>query len=142
MPSGVFRPLTSIRDGRNTDHSQRNVNDQSTQTGQGSSQAGAHIPVASNPIIDCPQNTSESEEPRMIGDFDGTASKFWKIFKNEANSHDDARINTLKEGMDNAPIFIRSYSYSACASVMDLVMLTCGSTGWFIFCFSYTIHSR
>jgi hypothetical protein len=100
-----------------------------------------NIAVASNPIIDCPQNTtSESEEPRMIGDFDGTASKFWKIFKNEANSHDDARINTLKEGMDSALIFI--CSYSACAPVMDLVMLTCGSTGWFIFCFSYSIHSR
>jgi hypothetical protein len=43
IPSRVFRPFTLLRDGRNTDHSQRNVNDQSTQTGQGSSQAGAHI---------------------------------------------------------------------------------------------------
>ena len=43
IPSGIFRPFTPMRDGRNTDHSQRNVNDQSTQTGQGLSQAGAQI---------------------------------------------------------------------------------------------------
>jgi hypothetical protein len=70
--------------------------------------------VDSNPTIDSgPHNTTsdlESEEPRMIGDFDGTASEFWKLFKNEANSHDDALINTLKEGMDSALIFVRSYS--------------------------------
>ena len=52
---------------------------------------------------------SESKEPRMIGDFDGSATEFWKLFKDEANSHDDARINTLKEGMDSALIFVRSY---------------------------------
>ena len=33
IPSGVFRPFTSMHDGRNTNHSQRNVSDQPTQTG-------------------------------------------------------------------------------------------------------------
>ena len=96
--------------------------------------------MTSNPTG--PRNTtdSESEEPRMIGDFDGTASEFWKQFKNEANSHDDARINTLKEGMDSALIFVRSYS--AHAPIMELVMLMCGPTGWFIFCCSHSIRSR
>ena len=51
---------------------------------------------------------TESEEPRMIGDFDGSANEFWKLFRDEAKSHDDARINTLKEGMDSALIFVRS----------------------------------
>ena len=39
--SGVFRPFTSIRGGSNIEHSQHNVSDQSTQTGQGSGQAEA-----------------------------------------------------------------------------------------------------
>jgi hypothetical protein len=43
IPSGVFRPFTSMRGGNNIDHSQRNVIDQSTQTGQGSSEAEAQI---------------------------------------------------------------------------------------------------
>jgi hypothetical protein len=44
IPSGVFRPFTSIRGGgSNIDHSQRNVSDQLTETGQGSGQAEAQI---------------------------------------------------------------------------------------------------
>jgi hypothetical protein len=43
IPSGVFRPFTSMRGGSNVEHSQRNVSDQPTQTGQGSSQAEAQF---------------------------------------------------------------------------------------------------
>jgi hypothetical protein len=43
IPSGVFRPFTSIPGGNNIDHSQRNLSNQSTQTGQGSGQAEAQI---------------------------------------------------------------------------------------------------
>jgi hypothetical protein len=46
----------------------------------------------------------------MIGDFDGSANEFWKLYRDEAESHDEARINTLKEGMESALIFVRSYS--------------------------------
>jgi hypothetical protein len=28
----------------------------------------------------------------MIGDFDGSATEFWKLFRDEAKSHDDAQI--------------------------------------------------
>ena len=102
-----------------------------------------NIAVASNPTLDSgPRNTtsdSESEEPRMIGDFDGSASEFWKLYRDEAKSHDDARIDTLKEGMDSALIFVRSYSDRA---IMDLVMLMRGPTGRFIFCCSHSIRSR
>jgi hypothetical protein len=110
-----------------------------------------NIAVASNPTFDSgPCNTtsdSESyqqseeppEEPRVIGDFDGNASEFWKLFRDEAKSHDDARINTLKVGMDSALIFVRSYSICA---IIDLVMLMRGPSGWFIFCFSHSIRSR
>jgi hypothetical protein len=41
--SGVFRPFTSMRGGSNIDHSQRNVSNHSTQTGQGPGQAEAQI---------------------------------------------------------------------------------------------------
>ena len=40
-PSGGFHSFTSMRGGSNIDHSQRNVSDQSTQTGQSLSQAEA-----------------------------------------------------------------------------------------------------
>jgi hypothetical protein len=43
IPSGVFRPFTSMRGGSNVEHAQRNVSDQSTQTGQGSRQAETQI---------------------------------------------------------------------------------------------------
>ncbi len=53
------------------------------------------------------------EEPHMIGDFDGSAGEFWNLFKDEAKSHDDARIYALKEYMESALIFVRSYSLRA-----------------------------
>jgi hypothetical protein len=56
---------------------------------------------------------SESEERRMIGDFDGSANEFWKLYRDEAKSHDDATIGTIKDGMDSALIFVRSYSVHA-----------------------------
>ena len=105
-----------------------------------------NIAVASNPTVHLdlhnrtdPAPEHEPEEPRMIGDFDGTANEFWKLYRDEAKSHDDARINTLKEGMDSALIFVRSYSVHA---IMDLVVLMRGPTGWFIFCHSHSIRSR
>jgi hypothetical protein len=80
-----------------------------------------NIAVASNPTVhpdprnraSDPAPEQEHDEPRMIGDFDGSASEFWKLFRAEAKSHDDAQINTLKEGMDSALIFVRSYSFRA-----------------------------
>ena len=99
--------------------------------------------MPSNPTFDSGScNTisdSESEEPRMIGDFDGTANEFWNLFTGEAKSHDDARIGTLKEGMDSALIFVSSYSVCA---ITYLVMLTRGPTGWFVFCRPHSIRGR
>ncbi len=64
--------------------------------------------AANNPTAESgPRNTTSDagpqqkpEQPRMIGDFDGSASEFWKHFKDEAKSHDDARIYSLKEDME------------------------------------------
>ncbi|KAF8502820.1 hypothetical protein F5888DRAFT_1607504, partial [Russula emetica] len=55
----------------------------------------------------------------MIGDFDGSASEFWKLFRDEAKSHDEAQINTLKEGMDSALIFAGLFSAVLTAFVVD-----------------------
>ncbi len=79
------------------------------------------------------------EEPRMIGDFDGSASEFWKLFKDEAKSYDDARIYALKEDMESALIFVRSYSVHA---YHGLVVLMRGPTGRFIFCCPHRVCNR
>jgi Family of unknown function (DUF6535) len=101
-----------------------------------------NIAVASIPTFDPgPRTTtsdSESEEPRMIGDFDGSANEFWKLYRDEAKSNDDARIDTLKEGMDSALIFVRLYSVHA----PIIIVLMRGPAGWFIFCFSHNIRRR
>ena len=75
----------------------------------------------------------------MIGDFDRSANECWKLFRDEAKGHDDTQINTLKEGMDSALIFVRSYSVH---SITDLNILMCGPTGWFVLCCSHSIRSR
>jgi hypothetical protein len=92
-----------------------------------------------DPTVDSGARNAESEEPRMIGDFDGNASEFWKLYIGEAKSDDDARINTLKEGMDSALIFVRSHSVRP---ITGLYILTRGPTGWFIFGCSHSICSR
>ena len=69
--------------------------------------------MVDNPPVDsgpsggnsCP----EPEERRMIGDFDGSANGLWTLYGNEAKSHDEARIQTLKEDMDGVLIFVRPY---------------------------------
>jgi hypothetical protein len=71
--------------------------------------------TASNPTVDSgPRITASDlaseqkpEEPRMIGDFDGSSNALWTLFRDEAKSHDNARINTLKDDMDGVLIFVR-----------------------------------
>ena len=43
----------------------------------------------------------------MIGDFDGSANPLWSLYGEEAKSHDEARIQTLKDDMDGVLIFVR-----------------------------------
>jgi hypothetical protein len=45
----------------------------------------------------------------MIGDFDGSSNALWTLFRDEAKSHDDARIVTLKDDMESSLIFVCSY---------------------------------
>ena len=50
----------------------------------------------------------------MIGDFYGSANTLWSLYGKEAKSHDEARIQPLKEDMDGVLIFVRPYF--VCAS--------------------------
>ncbi|KAI0279642.1 hypothetical protein BGY98DRAFT_879060, partial [Russula aff. rugulosa BPL654] len=43
----------------------------------------------------------------------------WKLYRDEAKSHDDAWINTLKEGMDSALIFAGLFSTTLTAFIID-----------------------
>jgi hypothetical protein len=45
----------------------------------------------------------------MIGDFEGSANALWTLYGNEAKSHDESKIQTLKDDMDGVLIFVRSY---------------------------------
>jgi hypothetical protein len=45
----------------------------------------------------------------MIGDFHGSANALWSLYGKEAKSHDEARIQPLKEDMDGVLIFVRPY---------------------------------
>ena len=45
--------------------------------------------------------------PRMIGDFDDNANAMWSLHLSEAKSHDEARINSIKDDMDGVLIFVR-----------------------------------
>jgi hypothetical protein len=56
----------------------------------------------------------EPEELRMIGDFDGSANALWSLYGKEAKSHDESRIQTLKEDMDGVLIFVSSYFVYPC----------------------------
>ena len=98
--------------------------------------------MASSPIIESgPRNTTPDPEldgPRMIGDFDGSANEFWKLYRDEAKSHDDSRISTLKEGMDSALIFVRSYFFPCRYGLM----LMHGPKGWFVFCCPHGVRNR
>jgi hypothetical protein len=56
----------------------------------------------------------EAEEKRMIGDFDGSANALWSLYGKEAKSHDESRIQTLKDDMDGVLIFVSSYFVYPC----------------------------
>jgi hypothetical protein len=45
----------------------------------------------------------------MIGDFDGSSNALWTLYGREAKSHDESRIETLKDDMEGVLIFVRFY---------------------------------
>ena len=45
----------------------------------------------------------------MIGGFHSSTNPLWSLYGKEAKSHDEARIQPLKEDMDGVLIFVRPY---------------------------------
>ncbi|KAH9170245.1 hypothetical protein EDB89DRAFT_2190977, partial [Lactarius sanguifluus] len=110
--------LTSRREGEasGTTRSSAPVGEAIREAQAGSStqsQARAQIDDPSNPGENddrTPGDTAQpmpSEIPRMIGDFDDNANALWSLHVKEAMSHDEARIQTLKDDMDSVLIFVR-----------------------------------
>ena len=72
----------------------------------------------------------------MIGDFHGSTNALWNLYGKEAKSHDEARIQPLKEDMDGVLIFVRLCAYNRlCHADTHL-------TGWFIFGFPHVVRGR
>lgn len=71
-------------------------------------------PTSSDSSLDgVPTVSGPNREPhmQMIGDFDNSANALWTLYGEEAKSHDEARIQSLKDDMDGVLIFVRSYPY-------------------------------
>jgi|SRR5216684_60253 len=75
--------------------------------------AAANNPTAQSAPRNTTSNADRKQKPKEPRDFDGSAGEFWELFKNEAKSHDKARIYALKEDMGSELIFVRSYSVRA-----------------------------
>ncbi|KAH9036528.1 hypothetical protein EDB85DRAFT_2288247 [Lactarius pseudohatsudake] len=59
--------------------------------------------------------------PRMIGDFDDNANALWSLHVKEAMSHDEARIQTLKDDMDSVLIFAGLFSAALTSFLVDKI---------------------
>ena len=59
--------------------------------------------------------SSPNQEPLkgpVTGDFDDGANALWTLYGKEAESHDIARVQSVKEDMDGVLIYVRSSSSS------------------------------
>ncbi|KAH8984565.1 hypothetical protein EDB86DRAFT_2810693, partial [Lactarius hatsudake] len=57
----------------------------------------------------------------MIGDFDDNANALWSLHVKEAMSHDEARIQTLKDDMDSVLIFAGLFSAALTSFLVDKI---------------------
>ena len=82
----------------------------------------------------------ESYARRMIGDLDDSADALLSLHEREANlkSHDEARIQSSKDDMYGALIFVR-LPISLTPDV-DNVVLIYGPPGYFIYRFFYFVY--
>jgi len=55
----------------------------------------------------------------MIGDFDSSADPLWTLYGREAKSHDQSRIQTLKDNLDGIVIFAGLFSVALTAFLID-----------------------
>jgi hypothetical protein len=65
---------------------------------------GGSIPTGSS--------AEESPENTVVEDFDDSANALWSLYAKVAKSHDEATVETIKDGMDGALIFVHSSTSS------------------------------
>ncbi|KAI0247231.1 hypothetical protein BJV78DRAFT_954259 [Lactifluus subvellereus] len=70
-----------------------------------------------------PNGGGSDQEPqvRMVGDFDNNANALWTLYGKEAKSHDEARIQSLKDDMDGVLIFAGLFSASLTSFIINSV---------------------
>ena len=66
------------------------------------------------------RNPSHEEPSERRQDFDEDANDLWSLYGKEAKSHDEARIETLKDDMDGVLIFVRSMCFSCLPGLTPL----------------------
>jgi hypothetical protein len=66
--------------------------------------------IGGPPVDMITQPTPPEEPPRMIGDFDDNANALWSLQLKEAENHDEARIQSLKDDMNSFLIFVRVHN--------------------------------
>ena len=54
-------------------------------------------------------SAEESQEIPGHADFGDSANGLWSLYVKEAESHDEATVGAVKDNMDGALIFVRSY---------------------------------
>ena len=52
------------------------------------------------------------DESHMVEDFEDSSNALWSLYVKEAKGHDEATIHTIKDDMDGALIFVRSYAFA------------------------------
>jgi hypothetical protein len=62
----------------------------------------------------------------MIGDFHGSTNALWSLYGKEAKSHDEARIQPLKEDMDGVLIFVCLYLFLLTTNSVTLIHIFTG----------------
>jgi hypothetical protein len=72
------------------------------------------------------------------GDFNDNANPLWTLYSEKAKDHDEAKIDTLTEGMNGVLLFVRSHSsHPTNDYVTDYDLL-----GWLVCCCSYPFYRR
>ncbi|KAN0133855.1 hypothetical protein V8E53_008350 [Lactarius tabidus] len=88
----------------------------------GPSSTGNNDQLANSRSSETPQTQSILPEmPRFIGDFDDSANALWSLHLKEAKSHDEARIQSLRDDMDSVLIFAGLFSAALTSFTSDKI---------------------
>jgi hypothetical protein len=80
-------------------------------------------------------NESSRTPEESHKDFDDSANDLWSLYGKEAKSHDEARINTLKDDMDGVLIFVCAGCFFGSTRV-DVTL----NPGWLILWGSHSVR--